>query len=70
MAAVVEFLAEKGVIDDYSQVALLLHSVRVDHSGPYLEALDKVGTFQVIERVNESRATREITKAERDRSRR
>ncbi len=29
------------VIEDYSQVALLLHSVRTDHSGSYLDALDR-----------------------------
>jgi DNA helicase-2/ATP-dependent DNA helicase PcrA len=32
-------LKAKSVIEDYSQVALLLHSVRQDHSAPYLEAL-------------------------------
>lgn len=42
-ADLVAFLAEKDVIQDYSQVALLLHSVRTDHSGPYLEALEKAG---------------------------
>ena len=42
-ADLVTFLTDKGVIKDYSQVALLLHSVRVEHSGPYLDALDKVG---------------------------
>jgi DNA helicase-2/ATP-dependent DNA helicase PcrA len=39
----VAFLADNGVIQDYSQVALLLHSVRIDHSRPYLDALDKAG---------------------------
>jgi DNA helicase-2/ATP-dependent DNA helicase PcrA len=42
-ADLVAFLAEHDVIEDYSQVALLLHSVRSDHSGPYLEALDRQG---------------------------
>lgn len=42
-ADLVAFLEARGVIEDYSQVALLLHSVRTDHSGPYLEALDKAG---------------------------
>ena len=35
----VSWLKETKVIKDYSQVALLLHSVRQEHSGPYLEAL-------------------------------
>ena len=38
-ADLVEFLNENKVISDYSQVALLLHSVREGHSRPYLEAL-------------------------------
>lgn len=42
-ADLLTFLHENGVIQDYSQVALLLHSVRVDHSRPYLEALDRAG---------------------------
>jgi DNA helicase-2/ATP-dependent DNA helicase PcrA len=42
-ADVVAFLANNSVIEDYSQVALLLHSVRTEHSGPYLEALDRAG---------------------------
>lgn len=42
-ADLVSFLAENKVIEDYSQVALLLHSVRADHSGPYLDALDRAG---------------------------
>ena len=40
-ADLVTFLAANGVIEDYSQVALLLHSVRTEHSGPYLEALER-----------------------------
>ena len=39
-ADLIAFLKENGVITDYAQVALLLHSVREDHSGPYLEALE------------------------------
>ena len=39
VADLVRFLGEHQVIEDYSQVALLLHSVRSEHSGPYLEAL-------------------------------
>ena len=38
-AELVEFLKRSSVIADYSQVALLLHSVREDHSGAYLAAL-------------------------------
>jgi DNA helicase II / ATP-dependent DNA helicase PcrA len=39
----VEFLKRSAVIADYSQVALLLHSVRDDHSGSYLAALEARG---------------------------
>lgn len=42
-ADLVAFLKANGVIADYSQVALLLHSVRSDHSGPYLAALEAKG---------------------------
>jgi DNA helicase-2/ATP-dependent DNA helicase PcrA len=42
-ADLVVYLKQQNVISDYSQVALLLHSVRSDHSGPYLEALDTKG---------------------------
>ena len=42
-ADLVAFLRQNDVIADYSQVALLLHSVRADHSGPYLEALQLKG---------------------------
>ena len=42
-ANLVEFLRRNAVIEDYSQVALLLHSVREDHSGPYLAALEARG---------------------------
>jgi len=42
-ADMVEFLKRNAVIGDYSQVALLLHSVRDDHSGRYLRALEKKG---------------------------
>ena len=38
-----EFLKRKAVIEDYSQVALLLHSVREEHSGSYLAALQTRG---------------------------
>ncbi len=43
VADLVHYLKQQHVIHDYSQVALLLHSVRYDHSGPYIEALDKLG---------------------------
>lgn len=42
-ADLVEYLKNNKVIEDYSQVALLLHSVRDDHSGPYLSALEARG---------------------------
>jgi len=42
-ADLVEFLKKNGVIADYGQVALLLHSVREEHSGPYLAALEARG---------------------------
>lgn len=42
-ADLVGFLKRSEVIADYSQVALLLHSVREDHSGPYLAALEAKG---------------------------
>jgi DNA helicase-2/ATP-dependent DNA helicase PcrA len=42
-ADMVAFLKAKEVIADYSQVALLLHSVRQDHSGPFLAALEAKG---------------------------
>jgi len=39
----VKYLKEKEIVEDYSQIALLLHSVRQGHSGHYLEALSKNG---------------------------
>ncbi len=39
----VDFLRKNEVIADYGQVALLLHSVREEHSGPYLAALAAKG---------------------------
>jgi DNA helicase II / ATP-dependent DNA helicase PcrA len=42
-AELVAFLKEQGVIQDYNQVALLLHSVRQEHSGHYLAALEAKG---------------------------
>lgn len=43
LAELVAKLKENGVITDYSQVALLLHSVRQEHSGHYLEAFQAKG---------------------------
>jgi DNA helicase-2/ATP-dependent DNA helicase PcrA len=42
-ADLVVFLRKNEVIADYGQVALLLHSVREEHSGPYLAALEAKG---------------------------
>jgi DNA helicase II / ATP-dependent DNA helicase PcrA len=42
-ADLLEFLKRNEVIADYGQVALLLHSVREDHSGAYLAALEAKG---------------------------
>lgn len=42
-ADLVAFLKRERVIEDESQVALLLHSVRQNHSGPYLHALEEKG---------------------------
>jgi len=42
-ADLVAFLKKHEVIADYGQVALLLHSVREEHSGPYLAALEAKG---------------------------
>lgn len=39
----VNYLKSNGVIEDYSQVALLLHSVKEDHSGHYISALETRG---------------------------
>ncbi len=43
LADLIEFLKTNNIIEDYSQVALLLHSVRQDHSGHYLDALRERG---------------------------
>jgi DNA helicase-2/ATP-dependent DNA helicase PcrA len=42
-ADLVQFLKGSGVIEDYSQVALLLRSVRKKHSGRYIDALQARG---------------------------
>ena len=39
----VKYLRRGNIIADYNQVALLLHSVRQQHSGPYIEALEEQG---------------------------
>lgn len=39
VADLVNFLKQNDVIQDYNQVALLLHSVRLEHSRSYIEAL-------------------------------
>ena len=43
LADLASFLKESQVIEDYNQVALLLHSVRAGHSRPYVEALERRG---------------------------
>jgi len=43
LADMVYFLKTSQVIQDYNQVAVLLRSVRRDHSGEYIEALKKRG---------------------------
>ena len=42
-ADLVEYLKQNNVISDYRQIALLLHSVRQEHSGPYIQALEDRG---------------------------
>lgn len=42
-ADMVTFLKKSEVISDYNQVALLLHSVRLEHSGRFLDALSVRG---------------------------
>lgn len=42
-AELVDFLKKHSVVDDVSSVALLLHSVRGEHSAPYIEALKAKG---------------------------
>jgi len=39
----VSFLKKDKIIQDYNQIALLLYSVRIEHSGPYIDALAKLG---------------------------
>lgn len=42
-ARFVKYLKDNRIIEDYSQVALLLHSVRLEYSGNYLQQLDNFG---------------------------
>jgi DNA helicase-2/ATP-dependent DNA helicase PcrA len=42
-ADLVAYLKEQGIVDDYSQIALLLHSVRGQHSERFLDALSRKG---------------------------
>ena len=42
-ADLVQYLKQNEIISDYSQIALLLHSVRQEHSDPYLQALEDRG---------------------------
>ncbi len=42
-ADLVAFLKEAGIVTDYNQIALLLHSVREEHSGTYMAALAAKG---------------------------
>lgn len=43
LADTIHFLKKNRVIEDYSQIAIFLHSVRRRHSGHYLKALDDRG---------------------------
>ena len=43
IADFVTFLKSNNVIQDYNQVAILLHSVRFEHSGKFISALEKKG---------------------------
>ena len=43
IANLITFLKENEVIEDFNQVALLLHSVRSKHSGHYIQALQDRG---------------------------
>ncbi len=42
-ADMVEYLKANGIVEDYSQIALLLHSVRQRHSGRCVETLERRG---------------------------
>jgi len=38
-AELVHFLKQNNIVEDYSQIALLLHSVKSEHSEPFIQAL-------------------------------
>jgi DNA helicase-2/ATP-dependent DNA helicase PcrA len=38
-ADMVQYLKQKNIIEDYNQIALLLKSVRLEHSEGYIQAL-------------------------------
>ena len=42
-ADLVVFLKKSQIVEDVNSIALLLHSVRAEHSGPYVEALEAKG---------------------------
>ena len=43
LAELISFLKDQGTIRDYEQVALLLHTVRLEKVGPYVHALKQAG---------------------------
>lgn len=43
LADFIQYLKQQQIINDFSQVAILLHSVRSEHSGPYMNALEARG---------------------------
>ena len=43
LADFIQYLKQQKIINDFSQVAILLHSVRSEHSGPYMNALEARG---------------------------
>jgi DNA helicase-2/ATP-dependent DNA helicase PcrA len=43
LADLAAFLKEQDVIQDYNQIAVLLHSVRAQHSGRYIDAFEQRG---------------------------
>jgi DNA helicase-2/ATP-dependent DNA helicase PcrA len=50
IADFVTFLKTNDVIQDYNQVAILLHSVRFEHSGKFISALEKKGILSFCPR--------------------
>ena len=43
LADFIQYLKQQQIITDFSQVAILLHSVKAEHSGPYMNALSARG---------------------------